>query len=257
MHPQSCDTPKKKEIERFQKACKDFESIFVSKVLKSMRNSITESGLFGEGFGSDVYQSLFDSQLSEKISDGGGFGVGNVLYKSLAERLQLDTDQSVGGNGISLQNMVTGTNVEYKENLFNKIQHYDDIIKEAGDKFQCPAHLVYGVIAQESAGDTNAVSKAGAKGLMQLMDETASDLGVKNSFDPGQNIHAGVRYLRQQLDDFDGNIKLALAAYNAGPGNVKKYNGIPPFKETQDYIKKVLDYADDFADQFKKNSKSI
>jgi soluble lytic murein transglycosylase len=92
----------------------------------------------------------------------------------------------------------------------------------------------------ESGGNTKAVSSKGAMGLMQLMPETASDLAISNPFDPLSNIWGGARYLRQMLDKFNGNIMLALAAYNAGPKTVERVGGIPAYPETINYIKKVL-----------------
>jgi len=100
--------------------------------------------------------------------------------------------------------------------------------------------LVKAVIITESSVNAKAVSKRGAKGLMQIMPKTAKALGVKNSFHPEQNIEAGTRHLKKLMDKFDGDVKLALAAYNAGSGAIKRYNGIPPYKATRSYIKKVL-----------------
>ncbi|MEB3245496.1 MAG: lytic transglycosylase domain-containing protein [Vampirovibrionales bacterium] len=117
---------------------------------------------------------------------------------------------------------------------------FESIIQENAIKHRVPPALIQAVIQQESAFNPNAISKAGAQGLMQLMPGTAKTLGVQNAFDPAQNIAGGTKYLSQLLGQFNGNIPLALAAYNAGPGAVNKYHAVPPYAETQQYVKKVL-----------------
>lgn len=125
--------------------------------------------------------------------------------------------------------------------LLKASNNIDQIINQAAQQNSIPAKLIKAVIQQESSFNTNAVSKTGAAGLMQLMPGTAKSLGVSDVFDPGQNILAGSKYLKQLLDKYDGKTELALAAYNAGPANVDKYGGIPPFEETTNYVRKVSD----------------
>lgn len=116
---------------------------------------------------------------------------------------------------------------------------WEDAVRNASTRHKLDPTLALSVLAKESEGDPMAVSKAGALGLFQLMPGTAASLGV-DPRDPQQNIEGGVRYLSEQLKRYDGNLGKALAAYNAGPGAVDKYNGIPPFPETQDYVTDVL-----------------
>jgi soluble lytic murein transglycosylase-like protein len=115
------------------------------------------------------------------------------------------------------------------------------LIKDAAAREQLKEDLVRSVIERESAFRPCAVSSAGAQGLMQLMPATASELGVKDPFDPKQNIDAGTRYLKQMLDKYKGTMDLALAAYNAGPGRVDREGGVPPISETRAYILNILD----------------
>ena len=114
------------------------------------------------------------------------------------------------------------------------------MVTSACQKHNIDPKLVMAVIQQESGFNQNAISKAGAQGLMQLMPATAKSLGVTNAFNPEQNINGGVKYLKSLLERFHGNKILALAAYNAGPNAVDKYNGIPPYKETQNYVRNIL-----------------
>lgn len=223
----------KEDLEKLKKVAQDFEAILVNQILKSMRKSMPKSDLFGEGVASEFYTGMFDENIAKAVASKGGFHIADTIIASF-------TDD--GKNGLTMQTLddyrIRSISTEIK---LTKGQDWDrGIIAQAAQKYALDPKLVEAVIKVESNYKANSVSNKGAVGLMQLMKATAEDLDVKNRYDARQNIFGGAKYLRRMLDRFDGNLELAVAAYNAGPSAVEKYNGIPPYKETERYVEKVL-----------------
>lgn len=262
---------------RLRKATKEFESFFNYYMLKTMRKTIPKSesgqGLLSSDNSKDVFSDLFDTELARMMSTGRNNSIADILYKSMERVIEAGFGQ--GKATLPIRDLSTvRPSVDLAKPEFRKIsieapptrlkheesepislnrqptvraRPTDEIMRKYGAHIERAARansldpaLLVSVIQAESNGDPNAVSPAGAKGLMQLIDSTASEVGVKRVFDPRENIAGGARYLKQQMDRF-GDTKLALAAYNAGPGNVIKYRGVPPFEETQSYVTKVMD----------------
>ncbi len=126
--------------------------------------------------------------------------------------------------------------------LKRQAARYDPLVRQIASRYFVDPTLVHSIIAAESAYDRFAVSSKGAQGLMQLMPETARDYGVEDSFDIAQNIEGGVKYLKDLQKTYPGRTDLVLAAYNAGPGAVEKYDGVPPYAETKTYVARVKSY---------------
>ena len=190
---------------------------------------------------------MFSNQQSQQAKSLESLNSIYSRIQSIDQRINSLKGESISPNSISntdtkLDNLefsqVLG---QIRNNLPARANQWivEDAIKQASTKTGVDADLIKAVIQVESGGNSNAVSGAGAKGLMQLIDSTANSLGVNNSIDPHENALGGANYLKQQLNKFGGNLHLALAAYNAGPQAVVKYNGIPPYTETIDYVKKV------------------
>ena len=179
-------------------------------------------------------------------------GVGALLVSTMAARGYADIYKQVDADGtISFTSRpARGAKLyaaERKAPVFmpnddspERFSRYNEYIRQAATLYQIPEELVRAVIRVESDFDPRAVSPANARGLMQLVPETAERMMVTDSFDPRQNIFGGVRYLRVLANLFNGDIQLTIAAYNAGEGAVMRYGGIPPYQETQDYVVKVL-----------------
>jgi soluble lytic murein transglycosylase-like protein len=126
--------------------------------------------------------------------------------------------------------------------LPQRLGQYDNYIRQASHAFDLNPNLIRAVIAAESSGNARALSSKSAKGVMQLIDSTATAMGVKDVWNPKDNILGGSKYLKQLLDQFDGDVKLAVASYNAGPGAVEKHGGVPPYSETKKYVERVMNY---------------
>lgn len=259
------------EKAQLAETARGFESIFVNMMFKSMKSAMIDSFSSDEKqdmtFGDDTLSGYTDMMFADHIAGSGtGIGIASMLYTQLTgEKLdskasipsyvpsplrpQADTQENSRINfNFAGNNNNTAVSGNFIERVKNRIGNYEGIIEEAAEKYELPKALIKAVITTESAGNATAKSSVGAKGLMQLMDGTAKGLGVSNSYDPRQNIMGGAKYLRQMLNMFDGNLDHALAAYNAGPGNVRKYGGIPPFNETQNYVKKVKAHIRSFDD---------
>ncbi|MFH1687357.1 MAG: transglycosylase SLT domain-containing protein [bacterium] len=263
------------EKQRLRKATKEFEAFFSHYLLKTMRKTIPEDPLgkglsMGEGSGREIYTDLFDMELSRHISGSSRGSLGDILYRSMEPLIEAefagdsdlpptlnplrpDVNRSMplGQDALSLPGragqMQALDGVSRRSPAVRRDLPDDDIsdrygrdIRRAARRHELSPALVHSVIKAESGGDPLAVSSAGAKGLMQLIDSTAQALGVKDSFDPRQNIEAGTKYLKHLLDRF-GDTRLAVAAYNAGPANVERYGGMPPFPETENYVQRVMD----------------
>ncbi len=264
------------EKARLKKATQEFEAFFRYQMMKAMRKTIPENPL-SEGLpmsssqGKDTFLDLMDMEISRAGSGGHG-SIADILYRSTVKLIEAKyaktdgVDQSAVSQlptrtvrhipvktkpkPVELPKKATPVQIETQPEIaplkpraatsHDKImEKFGPLIEAAAAETKLDSTLIASVIHAESRGNPKAVSQAGAKGLMQLMDATAEDLGVKDSLDPEQNIMGGSRFLKKMIDRYQ-DIKLALAAYNAGPGNVDKYGGLPPFEETQNYVDKVM-----------------
>ncbi len=265
------------EKQRLRKATKEFESLFMYEMLKTMRKTIpkddsSEKVGFSSDLGKETFMQMFDMELARKMAGGGQRSISDLLYNSLESVIKAQngleplpvTVKPLKGSlrrpaalirqqkNISLPPsrpiLIRRRALGYlpiRSSITERapdpiLSQFGRYIDEAARQTSLDSSLIYAVIKTESNGNPRAVSPAGAKGLMQLVDSTLRDYHVSRAFDPRENILAGSKYLKHLLDRF-GDLKLALAAYNAGPRNVERHNGVPPFEETRAYIDKVMD----------------
>jgi membrane-bound lytic murein transglycosylase B len=191
-----------------------------------------------------LFSSLFNDELNT-LSSSTTSNLSNIINVpqptlSYGETVAQILGKSFGSTVKPIMNEITEATSSSGKSTITK-SDYDDIINEMANKYDVDSKLIKSIIKHESGFNANAVSHAGAKGLMQIMPSNFDSYGITNPVDPKQNIEAGTRMIKSNLRKYNGNVELALAAYNAGGGNVKKYGGIPPFKETQNYIRKVTE----------------
>lgn len=247
------------EKKRLFKAAKDMESLFLYQLLKSMRKTIPKTSLGDDspmngGHGKDIYSQMFDQELASLMSGRGDRSIAAALFRSMEKTLDANYGH-VSTEKTDLESLMPprkyikiGRPADLYVRSSDRVKaaaagtksgKYDRVIDRVARRYRLAPELIKAVIAVESGGNSRAVSSAGAKGLMQLTDTTAAEMGVTDVFWPAQNINGGAKYLRRMIDHF-GDIKLALAAYNAGPGTVESYGGVPPYPETTEYVTRVM-----------------
>jgi len=181
----------------------------------------------------------------------GIFSLALIVLFGVVLPVEADIYRYIDGNGVMhFTNVPTSSIQNYKLFLKEKPQitnrysteKYDSLISDASERHGVSFPLLKAIIKAESDFDPHAVSKKGATGLMQIMPENFKPLGIRDPFDPWENINAGARYFKQMYDRFKGKLALSLAAYNAGPTAVDRYKTIPPYEETEEYVRRVLKY---------------
>jgi soluble lytic murein transglycosylase-like protein len=262
------------------KAALDFESMFLSNMYKAMRKSTLGEGneLTEASQGREIFTEMLDNQYASLTAknplNAGEQGMKNAMSgisNSLAAQVYRSLSRAEGQTAVTAPVAMRKVAMpriyaadENKAEMFSTAPYLAKLIKQrarsgestavsalseeklnpivalASKTYDVSANLIKSVIKAESNNQPLAVSGAGAKGLMQLMDSTARDLGVRNVFNAGENVLAGTRYLKQMLTRFGGDESKALAAYNAGPAVVERFKGIPPYEETKAYVEKIL-----------------
>lgn len=198
-------------------AAQDFEALLAVFLVRSLRQAMSPNGFYSSGYGGTLFQGMMEEVLAQTLAARERLGIAEALEKQL---------------GASSRSPVNRRSVAEET-------AYSTYIEAAAQRHALDADLLRAVIRHESGGNPRALSPRGAAGLMQLMPETAIRLDVADRFDPQQNIEGGARYLSELLRRF-GQLESALAAYNAGPAAVEKYQGVPPIAETRTFVQRVL-----------------
>lgn len=262
--------------EKIRTASRGFEGLFLAQLFKVMKQSVL-SGKQEGLFKSDALGEFAELEFARVLAERRSIGLADLLGRSLVKAGEAAAPDVAGPEGLPLDGVRKAAVplrraavplAVAKPPLAGPIEaplsvarpplqraqaplasapkpsiypDLDPIISRAAQRHKVHPDLLRAVIACESGGDSRAISPKGAKGLMQLVDSTAQMLGVRNVWNPAENVEGGARYLRSLLDRFDGRLDWALAAYNAGPTAVERHGGIPPYPETQVYVKRVLD----------------
>ncbi len=228
---------------KLRRATRDFESLFIAQMLKNMRRvRWSESE---DSFGKDVMLEVADEAVSRQLAETSMLGIGDLLYQRLIERLGSEDSSEPPLPEmipVAVQPPSAGPVAVTRPSggpVADTLSRFRSEIDAATQDTGLSPQLIAAVINAESSGNPRAVSPKGAVGLMQLMPGTAAEVGVDDAENPAENILGGSRYLKKLLDRF-GELRLALAAYNAGPARVERYRDVPPYVETQTYVQRVM-----------------
>ena len=255
------------DLDGLRQVAKQFESLFYSQLIRSMRETVPENGFWGSGGGTKIYRQMHDQALADGLAEGGGLGIANLIVRQLEHAVPaeagsdaaqapatvgppspptptiagLQAYQHQGRSGERIARMVR---LRHRAEAVggaaaDSLGRYQRELTRAAEATNLDPALVLAVMVRESGGDAAAVSHRGAQGLMQLMPDTAREVGVDDPADPAQNLQGGATYLARMIRRYDGDLDLALAAYNAGPGAVDRAGGVPDYPETRAYVAAV------------------
>ncbi len=246
-------------------SAKEFEGVFLNTLLKAMRQTVPENELFNGGGATKFYRQMHDAEIARTLATGhSGMGIADMIVRQLSRETREDSPVP-GSEGTVMGPPAPRVLARYRDTISvgpesaarkrlallaiqqgaavaDTLKKFDREIESAARKSGLDPALILSVVMEESGGDPMALSKKGALGLMQLMPDTAREMGVENRADAGQSLQGGACYLADMLGQFDGKLDVALAAYNAGPGTVDRLGGkIPSYPETRRYVDRVLD----------------
>lgn len=248
-----------------QKAAVQFEGVFLNTLLKAMRQTVPENDLFNGGGATKFYRQMHDAEIAKSLAtSNGGLGIADMIVRQLSIKenegelkpgemgpvlgpaapraIARYQHLAQAGPDISARQRLARLAADQGAAVADTLQRFRPDLESAARNSGLDPALLLAVVMEESGGDPAARSAKGAQGLMQLMPETARELGVNNPVNPAQNLHGGARYLAEMLEKFSGQLDVALAAYNAGPGTVERLGGkVPDYPETQKYVKKVME----------------
>ncbi len=233
----------------FQQKLAEINSRLSSIAPKLGTSETSSSDTSFEDYLSDASLLGLDSSslgLDDSILGSGSNLSGNPVMKNYLENLLDESGDIQNSNILKARKALANSTAYIPTDKTELMELINTAINNASAKYGVDKNLIRAVIKQESSFDPTSISSAGAQGLMQLMPGTADSLHVNDPFNIVQNINGGTLYLRDQLYNFKGDVSLALAAYNAGPNSVNKYGGIPPYAETQNYVKKVTEYYNQY-----------
>jgi soluble lytic murein transglycosylase-like protein len=263
-----------------EKSAKEFEAVFMNTLMKAMRKTVPDNKLFNSGGATKFYRQMHDAEMAKALATGNsGMGIADMIVRQFEQNVA--TKEAAGDLGFANPALPADPKPAPRNEIFgppapeainryrslspvgqkvaamarmrgmaeaqgaavaDTLQRFEFEIGSAGVKSGLDPALILAVVMEESGGDPEARSHKGATGLMQLMPGTAAEMGVSDATSPSQNLHGGADYLAQMLRRYEGQLDVALAAYNAGPGNVDKAGGkIPAFKETERYVDRVLE----------------
>jgi len=257
--------PVRSDQAALEESAEEFEGVFLNTLLKAMRKTVPVNDLFNGGGATKFYRQMHDAEVAKTLATGhSGMGIADMIVRQLSREPGGDTAGSEPGGKVLgppspkalaryLEMIPVGPETAARKRLFrlaaqqgsavaDTLKRFEREIESAARGSGLDPALILSVVMEESGGDPRARSNKGALGLMQLMPDTAGDLGVRDREDAAQNLHGGSRYLANMLRKFSGRLDVALAAYNAGPGTVDRSGGnVPAYPETRNYVNRVLE----------------